>query len=91
MDWPIKQEALERWKELIPALFSSPGEFDLKLIFDVLNDFLFLGVLKDLCNIEWVSQRTEGRLKMLSGWCYRQCNMRGSPVQIRVFRPTFND
>ncbi|KAL2042849.1 hypothetical protein N7G274_004609 [Stereocaulon virgatum] len=91
MDWPIKQEALERWKELIPVLSLSPGEFDLKLIFNALNDFLFLGVLKGLCNIEWVNQPTEGRLKTLRGWCYRQYNMRGSPVQIRVVRPTYND
>ena len=91
MDWPIKQEALERWRDLIPALLSSPGEFDLKLIFNVLNDFLFLGVLKGLCDIEWVNQQTEGRLKTFRGWCYRQFNMRGSPVQIRVVRPTVND
>ena len=56
MDFEIKKQALERWNVLHQELLDGPywrdAEFDLKEIFFVLDDFLFLRALRDRCRVE---------------------------------------
>ena len=64
MDWQIKTSALERWNTLLPLLVEEPKlrecEFDLQPIYRILDDFLFLRALQDICAVEWV----DGRLRV---------------------------
>ena len=93
MDFEIKIQALNRWKVLIPELLDGgywrDTEFDIKNIFFVLDDFLFLGALRERCRVEWVDERTTGWLQHKIGWCEPAEVTNREPTQwIRLIRPT---
>lgn len=92
MDWPIKKSALERWNALLPALLEGPkireSKFDLQTIYHLLDDFLFLKALQDLCAVEWVGDMLEGFGRRKIGWVIRETNIRGPRMRIRMVRPS---
>ena len=93
MDFEIKTRALERWNVLLPELLDGPllreTEFDLKDMFFVLNDFLFLGALRNRCCVEWVDERRTGKWQKTLGWCEHGEETNHGLVQwIRLVRPT---
>ena len=93
MDSEIKKQALERWSVLHQELLDGPywrdSEFDLKDIFFVLDDFLFLGALRDSCRVEWVDKRITGWFQHKIGWCNMAEETNRGPTQwIRLVRPT---
>ena len=92
MDWNIKTSALERWNTLLPLLLEKPElrecEFDIRPIYCLLDDFLFLRALQDICAVEWVDGRlrVQGRPKI--GWTLRERNIRGPRFRICMTRPS---
>lgn len=90
-DWPIKQAALSRWESLQPELGDGScecdSEFDLEPIWKIFDDFLFLGLLRDLCRVEWVDQ-LDGKDPQV-GRCEEKVGIRGPRVWIYVLRPSF--
>ena len=92
MDWKIKTSALERWNTLLPILLEEPElrecEFDIQPIYCLLDDFLFLRALQDICIVEWVDERlrVQGRPKI--GWVLRDTNIRGPRLRICMSRPS---
>ena len=92
MDWEIKISALERWNTLLPLLLeesdSRESEFDLQPMYCLLDDFLFLRALQDVCDVVWVDEmlRVRGRPKL--GWVLPESNIRGPQFRIYMLRPT---
>ena len=93
MEFEIKMQALERWNVLLPELLDGPllreTAFDLKDMFFVLNDFLFLGALRNRCCVEWVDECRTGKKQKTLGWCEPGEETNHGPIQwIRLVRPT---
>ena len=93
MEFEIKMQALERWNVLLPELLDGPflreTEFDLKDVFFVLDDFLFLRALRDRCRVEWVDERLTGWQHHKIGWCEAGGETNHGPILwIRLVRPT---
>ena len=65
MGWPIKEAALKKWNEDAPKWpIRGPSEFDPMPAFETLDDFLFLGPLRDTIEVFWVgSYETEPSIK----------------------------
>jgi hypothetical protein len=89
IDWPIKQDALESWYwhelELGDGSEGLICEFDLVPLWDIINDFLFLGSLKNVCSVKWVDPgflgKAVGRLEINNA-------TRGPPAWVYVQRRT---
>ena len=93
MDFEIKKQALDRWNVLLPELLDGPllreTEFDLKDMFFVLNDFLFLGALRNRCYVEWMDECRTGKRQKMLGWCESGEETNHGLVQsIGLVRPT---
>ena len=92
MDWKIKTSALERWNTLLPVLLEEPKlrecEFDLQPIYRILDDFLFLRALQDICAVEWVDGRLRVRGRPKDGWVRPEKNIRGPRYRICMTRPS---
>lgn len=93
LDFEIKKQALDRWNVLYPELNDGPRwrdtEFDLKDMFFVLDDFLFLGALRDSCKVEWVDECMTGWTHHSIGWFETaEVTNRGPTLWIRLVRPT---
>ena len=92
MEFEIKKQALQRWELLREELFDEPlreTEFDLEDAFSVLDDFLFLGALRDRCNVQWVDEGTSGWHQHKSGWFEKaEVTNRGPTQWIHIVRPT---
>lgn len=89
MDWPIKQDALARWKTLQPDFGDGSreciAEFDIMPAWEIFNDFLFIGLLKDLCCIKWVDQ---GDIDNSIGRFAYNTGIRGPRAWIYIVRPS---
>ena len=92
MDWKIKISALERWNTLLPLLLEEPelreGEFDIQPLYCLLDDFLFLRALQDICRVEWVDGRLQVQGRSKIGWVLRERNIRGPRFRICMTRPS---
>ena len=78
---------------LLPELLDGPllreTEFDLKDMFFVLNDFLFLGALRNRCCVEWMDESRTGKRQKMVGWCESREETNHGLVQwIGLARPT---
>lgn len=93
MDSMIKRKALIRWGALLQELLDGPlwreTEFDLKVSFTILDDFLFLRALRNRCRVEWVDECKIGWKRDCVGWCECGEETNQGPTQwIRLVRPT---
>ena len=93
MDFEIKRQALERWNVLLPELLDGPlfrdTEFDLKDVFYVLDDFLFLRGLRTRCCVEWMDECNTALTQTLYGRCeWGEETNRSPTLWIRLVRPT---
>ena len=92
MDWKIKTSAVERWNALLPLLLEEPnlreGEFDIQPLYRLLDDFLFLRALQDICVVEWVDERLRVQGRPKSGWVLQETNIRGPRFRICMSRPS---
>lgn len=92
MDWRIKTSALERWNTLLPLLLEESEvrecEFDLQPIYRVLDDFLFLRALQDICSVEWVDEMLQVQGRPKSGWVLPNRNIRGPRYRLSMARPS---
>ena len=92
MDWRIKTSALERWNTLLPLLLEEPKtwecDFDIQPIYCLLDDFLFLRALQDICAVEWVDERLRVQGRPKTGWVLRETNIRGPRLRICMSRPS---
>ena len=93
MDSEIKRSALARWNELLPDLLDGSvcrdAEFDLKDLFHILDDFLFMGALQHLCRVDWVDESQKGHKRKWVGWCELAVpTNRGPRCVMSIVRPT---
>ena len=92
MEWEIKTSALERWNLLLPALLEDPqsreSEFDLEPVYRLLDDFLFLRALQEICAVEWVDEMLNVQGRPKAGWVIPYTNIRGPRMWIRMARPS---
>ena len=77
---------------LLPGLLAGPelreNANDLQPVYRLLDDFLFLGALRDCCFMEWADEmlKVGGQEKL--GWVIRDKRTEGPLLQIRMARPT---
>ena len=92
MDWKIKTSALGRWNTLLPLLLEESelreSEFDLRHIYCLLDDFLFLRALQDVCDVVWEDEMLQVQGRPKSGWVLPERNIRGPQFRIYMLRPT---